>query len=63
MRSVFRKPTALQMAVQELEESKCERLIAAKQREYYCAMEDVLIHRIERLRNTIVELAEEGEKS
>jgi len=63
MKSLWRKPTALQMAVQELEEAKCERLVAAKQREYYCAMEDVLIHRIERLRTTIVELAEEGDQT
>lgn len=61
-RSLFRKdPTALEIAVKELEDAKREKLRASREREYYCAIEDVLTHRIERLRNTIMEMADEGE--
>jgi len=47
------KPTALQIAVREMEAAKADKLNMAKHREYYASMESMLAGRIERLRKDI----------
>ena len=55
-----RVPTALQLAVAELEEAQRMKLDQSGKREYHAAMEDMLHHRIDRLRLEIALLAEDG---
>jgi len=55
-------PTALQLAVLELEEAQRMKLAHASKREYHSAVEDMLVYRAERLRREIAELSsEQGE--
>jgi hypothetical protein len=56
-----RVPTALQVAVMQLEESQRMKLEQSKLREYHSAMEDMLFHRVERLRVEIAALSQETE--
>ena len=53
------KPTALQIAVRDMEAAKADRLTAAKNREYYASMETMLAGRIERLRRDIRSMNQE----
>jgi hypothetical protein len=52
-------PTALQVAVGQLEDSQRQKLEQAKLREYHSALENMLVHRIARLREEIYELTQE----
>jgi len=54
---VPKQPTALQLAVRELEDAQRLKLHHASQREYHSAVEDMLVHRAERLRREIVDLS------
>lgn len=58
---IFRKPTPLRIATAALEEAERDRLTAVNQREYYAAMEEMLIRRISRLRREVVQLTQEAE--
>lgn len=59
----FRRPiTALQMANIELEETRQALLEMCRKREYYIAMEDMLIRRISRLQDSIANLGPDGGK-
>ena len=57
----FRKqePTVMQIAVHQLEEAQKDKLTQSKLREYHSSMEDMLTHRIDRLKNEIIALAQE----
>jgi hypothetical protein len=57
----FRKPSPLRIAAAALEEAERNRLTAVEQREYYSAMEEMLIRRIARLRREVVQLTQEAE--
>ncbi len=52
----LRKPSALRLATTDLEEAQRHRLDAAKNREYYCAIEQMYADREARLREEISEL-------
>ena len=52
-----RIPTALQIAVAELEDAQRMHLDHCSKHEYYFAMEHMLVNRIERLRREITELS------
>lgn len=52
----FRKPSALRLATADLEDAQRHRLEAAKQREYFCAIEQMYADREQRLREEISEL-------
>jgi hypothetical protein len=54
-----RVPTPLQIAVEQLEDSQRQKLEQSKLREYHYAMEEMLSHRIARLRQEIYELTQE----
>ena len=54
MRNPFRKPTALQLAVEELEDAQRELLSASSAAEYAQAMMSYHTQRIERLQQTII---------
>jgi hypothetical protein len=58
----FTRAPALKIAQDELEEAKRGLLGVAANREYYAAMENMMIERAERLRAMIEELKQEGEK-
>jgi phosphoribosylcarboxyaminoimidazole (NCAIR) mutase len=58
---VIRKPTPLRIATAALEQAERDRLTAVEQREYYAAMEEMLIRRISRLRREVVQLTQEAE--
>jgi hypothetical protein len=57
----FRKPSPLRIAAAALEEAERNRLTAVEQREYYSAMEEMLVRRIARLRREVVQLTQEAE--
>lgn len=61
MLNLFRKPSPLRIATEALEEAERNRLTAVEQREYYAAIEDMLVRRIQRLRNEVVQLTKEAE--
>jgi hypothetical protein len=61
MLNPFRKPSPLRIATEALEEAERNRLTAVEQREYYAAIEDMLVRRIQRLRNEVVQLTKEAE--
>jgi phage host-nuclease inhibitor protein Gam len=54
--TLFRNPSALRMAIRDLEDAQRHRLEAAKHREYYCAIEQMYADREQRLREEIQEL-------
>lgn len=56
----FVRPSALEQAATELEDAKRGLLAAAEQREYYAAIEGMMIERAARLRATIEDLTQEG---
>jgi phosphoribosylcarboxyaminoimidazole (NCAIR) mutase len=58
---VMRKPTPLRIATAALEQAERDRLTAVEQREYFAAMEEMLIRRISRLRREVVQLTQEAE--
>ncbi len=58
---VMRKPTPLRIATAALEQAERDRLTAVEQREYYAAMEEMLLRRITRLRREVVQLTQEAE--
>jgi len=60
---IFRKPTPLRIATAALEQSERDRLTAVEQREYYAAMEEMLMRRITRLRREVVQLTQEAESA
>jgi hypothetical protein len=53
-------PTALDLAERALEGAKCDLLEASDRREYYAAIEGMLIERTSRLRAVIEDLKREG---
>jgi len=55
----WQKPSALQLAVKELENSLRCRLEAKTRAEYYVALETMFVQRIQRLRKDISQLKEE----
>lgn len=57
----FRKPSPLRIATAALEAAERDRLTAVEQREYYAAMEEMLIRRIARLRREVVQLTQEAD--
>jgi hypothetical protein len=57
----FRKPSPLRIATAALEEAERNRLTAVAEREYYAAMEEMLVRRIARLRREVVQLTQEAE--
>lgn len=59
--NIFRKPSPLRIATAALEQAERDRLTAVEQREYYAAMEDMLVRRIARLRREVVQLTQEIE--
>ena len=52
----LRKPSALRLATADLEDAQRHRLDAAKNREYFCAIEQMYADREARLREEIREL-------
>lgn len=54
--TLFKKPSALKLAVADLEDAQRHRLEAAKSREYFCAIEAMYADREARLREEIREL-------
>lgn len=56
----LRRPSALQLAVTQLESALQERLLQASLREYHSAMEDMLTYRIVRLHTEIFNLSQES---
>jgi hypothetical protein len=54
-------PTPLQLAVEGLEDAQRQKLEQSKLREYHSAMEDMLLHRIDRLRREIMDLTQDQE--
>jgi len=59
--SLFRRPSALQLAVKEIEDARRELLAASSGAEYAQAMCSYHEARISRLRNVIRDLGEEAE--
>lgn len=57
----LRKPTALRVATEHLEDAQRDRLAAAAQREYFAYMERMLAERVARLRTEIAHLTKEAE--
>lgn len=57
----FKIPSALEVAIKDLEEASRERLVATKAKEYYMAMEKMHIARIRRLKQDIKQLTQKEE--
>lgn len=58
----FHRPSALELAIQNLEDAERQRLTACQEREFYVAMETMLGERIVRLRKDIRQLTEERQR-
>ena len=55
-------PSPLQIAVEDLEQTKRDKLKASWQREHFSSLEDMLTHRIMRLSQDILCLSQDGTK-
>ena len=59
MKNIWRKPTALELAAEQLEQAKRSRLEASANFEYWQAMQAMLEVRIARLRDALREARED----